>query len=83
MTQYKWDCGCDYMKYEDARCTKHQEMMNKIHQAVWVEGKFLDETWALQDGYGFEGFTPSQGWDWSGIRDSSPMAIEKMFEVVS
>jgi len=34
--------------------------------------------WALQDGYGSPGFTPEQGWDWSGIRDSTPEAIEAM-----
>lgn len=27
--------------------------------------------WHRQDGYGETGFTPPQGWDWSGIRDSS------------
>ena len=27
------------------------------------------ELWQLQDGYGSPGFTPPQGWDWSGIRD--------------
>lgn len=34
-----------------------------------------DEVWKLQDGYGSPGWTPSQGWDWSGIRDSSKNAI--------
>jgi hypothetical protein len=38
----------------------------------------LDRTWALQDGYGEAGFTPVQGWDWSGIRDSSDVAIKRM-----
>ncbi len=32
------------------------------------------KTWEIQDGYGKAGFTPSQGWDWSGIRDSSKFA---------
>ena len=35
--------------------------------------------WALQDGYGAPGSTPIQGYDWSGIRDSSPDAIAAMF----
>ena len=37
--------------------------------------------WELQDGYGEQGWTPEQGWDWSGIRDSSPEAIEQMLAV--
>jgi len=43
-----------------------------------VDQKTRDEifykTWSLQDGYGKVGYTPSQGWDWSGIRDSSEKA---------
>ena len=34
--------------------------------------------WRLQDGYGRPGFTPPQGWDWSGIRDSTPHAFGRM-----
>ena len=32
----------------------------------------LVETWKHQDGYGRPGRTPPQGWDFSGIRDSTP-----------
>lgn len=39
------------------------------------------QIWALQDGYGKPGFMPAQGWDWSGIRDSSDEALAKMTEV--
>lgn len=38
--------------------------------------------WALQDGYGAAGYTPAQGWDWSGIRDSSAPAVERMAKAV-
>jgi hypothetical protein len=34
--------------------------------------------WDLQDGYGIAGFTPAQGWDWSGIRDSSASTVRAM-----
>ena len=34
--------------------------------------------WRLQDGYGVAGYTPVQGWDWSGIRDSSRTAKATM-----
>lgn len=34
--------------------------------------------WSLSDGYGEPGLIPPQGYDWSGIRDSSPAAIRAM-----
>ena len=43
-----------------------------------VENEILDRTWKLQDGYGEPGFIPPQGWDWSGIRDSSDEAKVKI-----
>lgn len=39
--------------------------------------------WALQDGYGTAGLTPEQGYDWSGIRDSSPAAILRMAQAIA
>jgi hypothetical protein len=43
----------------------------------------IDRIWDLQDGYGVPGYEPPQGWDWSGIRDSSPEAIAQMDAVAS
>lgn len=40
-----------------------------------------ERVWAVQDGYGSPGFVPAQGWDWSGIRDSSDEAIAAMWEI--
>lgn len=40
-----------------------------------------DDIWDLQDGYGEPGYTPEQGWDWSGIRDSTPEAKTRMLAV--
>jgi len=34
--------------------------------------------YARQDGYGSKGYVPAQGYDWSGIRDSSPEAKAEM-----
>ena len=48
-----------------------------IHEAV-NDGKLAEIAWGLQDGYGAPGFTPTQGWDWSGIRDSSPAAVRRI-----
>lgn len=42
-----------------------------------------ERIWGLQDGYGEAGLTPPQGWDWSGIRDSSPQASDRMYAVAT
>ena len=48
---------------------RHQELDN----AVWAEN----------DAYGLPlGRVPAQGWDWSGIRDSSAAAKRKMAAVI-
>lgn len=39
------------------------------------------EIWDESDGYGEQGYIPCQGYDWSGIRDSSPEAWARMFAV--
>ena len=36
-----------------------------------VVDDLCSDIWAHQDGYGEPGYTPPQGHDWSGIRDSS------------
>ena len=38
------------------------------------------ELWSMQDGYGIRGYVPCQGYDWSGIRDSSYAALLAMFQ---
>lgn len=47
-----------------------------------VETEVLNETWKHQDGYGSPGYTPCQGWDWSGVRDSSEYAKRNMAEAI-
>lgn len=61
-------------------------LLKLIHQA-WFYGGRVDSSivktiWSLQDGYGEPGFTPEQGMDWSGIRDSSPGAIKAIAEAL-
>jgi len=43
-----------------------------------IENGVYDAVWAEQDGYGEKGYTPPQGYDWSGIRDSSEAATPRM-----
>ena len=55
----------------------------KTIRAEW-DGSDLDRAQAvyeLSDGYGVVGLVPDQGFDWSGIRDSSTEAIEAMYAV--
>jgi hypothetical protein len=54
------------------RASLPESVRNTLDRAVWK----------LQDGYGEAGYTPVQGWDWSGIRDSSPQAFRNMAVVV-
>jgi len=74
-------CGCSL---EHGFCSEHGFMMRAIHGA-WRSGDNakMRAIWAESDGYGSPGFVPVQGYDWSGIRDSTPGAIERMFAVVS
>jgi hypothetical protein len=57
-------------------------MLTAIHAAVW-EGDASDElfyaVWDRSDGYGEPGTVPPQGYDWSGIRDSSDHAVAEMY----
>lgn len=60
-----------------------REMMEAIHNA-WQSGNndLMLDIWARSDGYGEPGFVPPQGYDWSGIRDSSDAAVASMYAVV-
>jgi hypothetical protein len=72
-------CGCDLL---EGRCDRHASMMRTLH-AVWSDGSpnLFRDVWANSDGYGVPGLVPEQGYDWSGIRDSSIDAVEAMFLV--
>jgi hypothetical protein len=76
-------CRCESNDvFAHGRCSKHAAMMQAIRRAVDSNERRVNERiWALQDGYGDPGFTPVQGWDWSGIRDSSVAAVEAMYAV--
>jgi hypothetical protein len=53
----------------------------RIHHAVMLSDEASARIWDEQDGYGEAGYTPVQGWDWSGIRDSSDEAKERMEKI--
>jgi hypothetical protein len=62
------------------------EMLKAIHEA-WMDVNASTETlvalWAESDGYGEQGYIPEQGYDWSGIRDSTPDAVRAMWRVLT
>ncbi len=61
-------------------------LMVDIHEAIFGHGpdrsRAAEVAWSLQDGYGVIGMDVPQGWDWSGIRDSSPAAIKRIHEAL-
>ena len=73
-----YECGCSL---DDGFCDEHRAAMRVIH-AVWRYGSPLARAliWRLADGYGNE--TASLPQDWSGVRDSTPWAINRMAEAL-
>ncbi len=43
-----------------------------------VQHRLYKLIWAETDAYGPKGYIPPQGYDWSGIRDSTPAAVVAM-----
>lgn len=74
------ECGCSLL---EGRCATHRAMVTEIWEA-WqsMSERAAALLWTMQDGYGEPGFMPEQGYDWSGIRDSSCAAIEQMWKAV-
>lgn len=58
----EWAKACEFIAPTGAR---------RAELAAEVKRTLDAAVWRLQDGYGAPGYTPAQGWDWSGIRDSS------------
>ena len=52
-----------------------------IDLAITRSVEAYERIWARQDAYGEPGYTPPQGYDWSGIRDSSDEAVEAMVAI--
>lgn len=81
-SRHEGGCSCSL----EERCARHQEMMRKIH-GVWNSKhpnlRLMRIIYAHSDGYGAQGYIPAQGYDWSGIRDSTPRAVEQMYELAT
>jgi hypothetical protein len=80
------------MAHTDTPFSVDDTCLKIVHYYIMGEGsesldedlrnKILGLTWCIQDGYGTPGHTPPQGWDWSGIRDSSDSAMRRMAAVI-
>ena len=68
-----YPCGCGW-----SRCDVHRPMMEDIWQA-W-HFPLTDSQWLAieREADGFGAGAGSMGGDWSGIRDSTPDAVERM-----
>ena len=60
--------------YWFADCPRDQE---------WKKNEIMKGIYAFNDAYGVVGRVPAQGYDWSGIRDSSDDAVRLMFAYLS
>lgn len=57
-------------------------LLPALHDAFWSSDETHELIWSMQDGYGEAGYTPDQGVDWSGVRDSHPATIWAMHRAV-
>lgn len=69
----------------DAGASDIKEMLVEIDR-VWRDPATSDvlseRLWSVQGGYGIPGFMPVQGYDWSGIRDSSDESINARYAAI-
>lgn len=74
----------DYHDFVSGVDNDNRTMMLTAIYAVWndCDQTVADILWALQDGYGEPGYMPEQGYDWSGIRDSTGPAIRAMYQAI-
>lgn len=80
----------DYENHERSDCPSCQvsPMTAAIHKAIFSDTLSREDSnraavlaWKLQDGFG-PGSSNEVGWDWSGIRDSSPAATKDMYDLL-
>jgi len=50
----------------------------RILSAIQRDANLWAICWEFTDAYGEVGFVPTQGYDWSGFRDSSDAAVAQM-----
>jgi len=63
-----WELVCLFCWYGGPLPVISEKIMDEINTCVWQ----------IQDGYGEPGYIPVRGWDWSGIRDSTPEAKKRI-----
>ena len=63
--------------FEEQRLTDYRRHQLRLIRKYWSD----DAIYSLSDGYGTPGYVPPHGHDWSGVRDSSDEAIDRMYQV--
>lgn len=66
----------------DLVCLVHEKGEQAVNLTDQQRNDACDLAWLHQDGYGVPGYEPPQGWDWSGIRDSSPEGKANMARAI-
>lgn len=73
----------DEMLTRDGFDTEQKRALRKtVLQRIHGDSKAWTRCWRFTDAYGVDGFMPSQGYDWSGFRDSTYTAICKMADAL-
>jgi hypothetical protein len=62
------------------RCSRHAAMMRDIRSRFYEAG-VARAIYLASDGFGAGTDPDAVGWDWSGVRDSSPAAVEAMWTI--
>jgi hypothetical protein len=59
-------------------------MLGLLYQlSRYAQRPLWERIYRENDAYGEVGTIPVQGLDWSGVRDSSPQALERMFSIAT
>lgn len=75
MTLNRMSFDLDRMGFDTKR---KRDVRVSVLDLIYDNERLWSSMWRYTDAYGTPGHMPSQGYDWSGFRDSSWTAIEKM-----
>jgi hypothetical protein len=57
-------------------------LRRKVLNRIYPDSRAWARLWRYTDAYGTPGYLPAQGHDWSGFRDSSYHAIQRMADAL-
>lgn len=71
--------GCDYCETAPMLTDLHRVWTGETTTTARGETNAFALMWSMQDAYGEPGAMPGQGYDWSGVRDSTPATVRAMW----